>query len=130
MGNLLLETPDSIQNNFQYDQGGIYYWKLWSPNKLIFDMITGGNLLLETPDSRQTNFQYDQRLTYYWKLLTPDKLKLIFNMIKYDTGNKKKLWNISSYFKFFQELSQLWLSTGKDSLSQESQIDFQRSKSV
>ena len=47
-------------------------------------MITGGNLLLETPDSRQTNFQYDQRLT-------PDKLKLIFNMIKYDIGNKEKL---------------------------------------
>ena len=64
-------------------------------------MITGGNLLLETPDSRQTNFQYDQRLTDYWKLLTPDKLKLIFNMIKYDTGNKEKLWNIFSYFKFF-----------------------------
>ena len=44
----------------------IYYWKLQSPNKLIFKMISGGNLLLETPDSRQTNFQYDQRVRKCW----------------------------------------------------------------
>ena len=39
----------------------IYYWKLQTPDKLIFNMIRVGNLLLETQDSRQTNFQYDQR---------------------------------------------------------------------
>ena len=39
-GNLLLETPDSKQTNFQNDQKG--------------------SLLLETPDSGQTSFQYDQ----------------------------------------------------------------------
>ena len=42
-GNLLLETPDSRQTNFQNDQRGIiYYWKFQTPDKLIFNMIKGG----------------------------------------------------------------------------------------
>ena len=64
----------------------IYYWKLQTPDTLIFNMIRGGNLLLETPDAdklifkiirggnllletphpKQTNFEYDQRGSRCW----------------------------------------------------------------
>ena len=43
-GNLPLEIPDSRQTNFQNDQSEwvTYYWKLKTPDKLIFNMIKGG----------------------------------------------------------------------------------------
>ena len=44
----------------------IYYWKLQTPEKLIFKMIRGGNLLLETRQSQETNFQYDQKRSRCW----------------------------------------------------------------
>ena len=80
--NLLSKTPDFGQTNFKYDQRGhstignsrlqrnyfpvsveeeIYYWKLQTPDKLIFNMIRGANLLLETPNSKEINLQHDQR---------------------------------------------------------------------
>ena len=64
----------------------IYYWKLQTPDALIFNMIREvnwllevpdarksnfkmirkSNLLLETPHPRKTNFQYDQRGSRCW----------------------------------------------------------------
>ena len=69
-----METPDSWQTNYQYDQrreftsrnsrlpdklifkiirGGNLLLELQATAKLIFKIIRGGNLLLETPDYRQ-----------------------------------------------------------------------------
>ena len=104
----------------------IYYWKLQTPDKLIFKMIRIGNLLLETQDNSYiraiwwTFFRISDIYSLFFSL---NSCKDFQNHWKFWTqerhGNKNKskiffksckLLNIKYFFGYFEDFSSRILS--------------------